>query len=174
MLFVSSLWWISASENFLFSKNANVEPFTKEGETYFANVTDEGNVLACITVRLEPEVNDSGWYPFHLTISPYGSEFDLLTLEFDSGWSFDISVNSSSFTYTRSNYRHVQILDSGDLGHNGTNALNLTALLQPGHIISESTSWIIFIKVKLSMHRIAFMELTRLTAETTLSFSGEF
>lgn len=175
-LLISSLWWLSVNENFVFSRKADVEPFAKEEETYSANITDGGKPLAGITMRLAPDINGSDWFPFYLTISPYReSEIDSFGLTLLTGPTpLYVFLNTSSFTVITGNYFRGAQVTSSDLGSNGTNVLNLALLLRIASSLPEPPYVQgLSVTVELTMHRIAFIQMTGLTAEASLSFTVE-
>jgi hypothetical protein len=166
------LLWITASERFPYSTSLEVKKISGVMNTINFNISDSGKLIATLHVKMDyPQSNPTG-VPIHFELKQLAnSELDSIKITFDQyGYSDKIptSIDATSSIPPElldiSTQGEKSVVSSDDLGSHGVGniTLNLTIGLRHSYRVYEISQYDVDIRLWLSMHYRAPIQLTSL------------
>lgn len=128
-ILLGSLITLSATEQYIFSKDIYFNEFTKDGIGYYGNVSDGDKVIADLYFRVEHAQPNSNYQPMRVEWQPSSDiEIDAVTLRFIVPDGVNIYIETGypgvpsipySFCHKIQNH-HIYEITLNDLGSYGT------------------------------------------------------
>lgn len=169
LLFSSLIVWASAYQRFIFTRELHVSDFVPHlNDDYAANVTDSGQELAHLYIRIEPPMVNSNRVPVLFEIwHAENTELDSLALRFSTGlfvttMQFEATSYTQPLEFRRDN--RAVLFSIKDLGLYGTGTVTLDFTLIKYSNLNELT-----ITADFSMHYESPLQLTALNGHSFLN-----
>lgn len=172
----STLVWASETQRFIFQKQLHVEEPTIDGDTQYANITDDGSRVAGLYIRVERPPPNSMYAPIYISI-PHSedTELDSMTLTFSMNPNYlPIYMEAPQPAWPETLFSHTDgnlgvVYSVKDLGFYGTGTVTLHFIMIRTFQYTNPESSLT-LELEFSAHKKTLIQLTSLTAHTILYF----